>query len=105
MASTNRRFNRRLFSGTERPLTTAKESCLRTKTSFTIQTSSSTSYNTTKALASTAIYRNHKGIERVLHYANGTAVTLNLVTDSEQTFDVVAAGLVKQRTHKSRIHC
>ena len=60
LASTNRRFNRRRFSATERLLTTAKESCLRTRISCLIQTSSSTATTRQRRFSSCAIYRNHK---------------------------------------------
>ncbi len=53
------------------------------------------SYNTTKALQLLSSMNITKGSDGMLHYSNGTVVTLNLITDSEQTFDVVAAGLVK----------
>ena len=53
------------------------------------------SYNTTKALQLLSSIGITKGSDGMLHYPNGTVATLNLVSDSEQTFDVVAAGLTK----------
>ena len=54
------------------------------------------SFNQTKAMSLLSAVGIKKGSDGALHYPNGTAVTLTLWTDSDQTPDVTGAGVVKQ---------
>ena len=53
------------------------------------------SFNQSAALALLQSIGIKKGSNGLLQYPNGTAVTINLVTDSDQTFDISAATAVK----------
>jgi len=53
------------------------------------------SFNQSQALSLLQSIGITKGTNGVLQYKNGTAVSLSLITDSDQTFDVIAAGIVQ----------
>ena len=62
------------------------------------------SFNQTQALSLLQSIGITKGSDGVLQYKNGTAVSLNLITDSDQTFDVVAAGIAQANLQQLGFH-
>lgn len=53
------------------------------------------SFNPQAAISKLASIGITKGSDGYLHYTNGTVVTINLVTDSDQTFDEAAASIAQ----------